>query len=367
MAQNIPFVDLKRQYASIKTEINEALQKIMDNTAFILGDAVSNFEKDFAAMHGCKYGVAVNSGTAALHLALLSIGIKQGDEVITVPNTFIATAEAISYCGAIPVFVDVNKDTYNMDPALIEKAITKKTKAILPVHLYGQMADMESIIKIAEKHNLKVVEDCCQSHLAEFNGKRAGSFGVAGCFSFYPGKNLGAYGEGGMIITNDEAIAQHSKMLRSHGESQKYVHKYIGYNYRMEGFQGAVLGVKIKHIEKWTEQRRKNASVYNQLLKEVVKTPIEANGNKHVYHLYIIESPKRDELMKHLSALGISSGLHYPMPIHLQEAYNFLGYKAGDFPVAEASARNILSLPMFPELTDEELRKVCDAIKGFKQ
>lgn len=362
----VPFVDLKSQYFEIKEEILLAINNVLDNTAYILGKSVFDFEENFAHYQNAKYGLAVNSGTAALHMALLAYGIGAGDEVITTPNTFIATAEAISHAGAKPVFVDTNSDTFNMDPNKIEAAITSQTKAIIPVHLYGQPCDMDPIMEISRKYNLIVIEDACQAHGAEYKGQKVGSIGHAAAFSFYPGKNLGAYGEGGIVTTNNEEVAKKISMLRDHGSSQKYFHPYIGYNYRMEGLQGAVLGVKLKRLEEWTEKRRKNAQMYNQLLASLeVITPVEESFNRHVYHLYVIRVKNRDNLQKYLKENDIDSGLHYPQPIHLQKAYNFLGYKEGDFPIAEASVREILSLPMYPELTQEQIELVAKTIKEF--
>lgn len=361
---NVPFVDLKAQYATIKEDIKKEIEEVLDNTAFILGKKVQDFEESFAEFCNSKYAIAVNSGTSALHLALLIKGIKEGDEVITVPNTFIATAEAISYCGATPIFVDIDPKTYNIDVTKIESVITNKTKAILPVHLYGQPADMDKIMEIAKKHNLEVIEDCCQSHGAEYKGKRIPVSSI-GCFSFYPGKNLGAYGEGGAVVTDDKEIAEKIKILRDHGQEKKYYHKYIGYNYRMDGFQGAVLGVKLKQLDKWTELRRKAAKRYNELLKDVVETPFEYPDNRHVYHLYVVRVKQREELIEFLNKEGIASGLHYPVPLHMQEAYSFLNIKKGTYPVTEKYTKEIVSLPMYPEITNDQINSVCDHIKRF--
>lgn len=360
-----PFIDLRAQYSSIKEEIKKELDDVLENTAFILGKKVENFENEFAKFCNAKFALGVGSGTAALRLALLAVGIKQNDEVITVPNTFIATAEAISQVGAKPVFVDIDPKTYNIDINQIEKNITKKTKAILPVHLYGQPADMSAIIEIAEKHNLKIIEDACQAHGAEYKGKRVPISDIA-CFSFYPGKNLGAYGEGGAVVTNNEEIAQKIKMLRDHGQEKKYVHKLIGDNSRLEGFQGAVLGVKLKYLDKWTEMRRKNAQTYSKLLEDTgVVTPFEIEYAKHVYHLYIIKVKNRDKLQEYLQTKEIGTGLHYPIPIHLQDAYKHLNIKAGSYPITESYVKEILSLPMYAELTKEQIEYVADSIKTF--
>ncbi|MBU0599875.1 DegT/DnrJ/EryC1/StrS family aminotransferase [bacterium] len=363
----VQFVDLKTQYSEIKEEILQAINEVLDNNAYILGKSVASFEEGFANFCQAKYAVALNSGTAALHLALLGYNIGQGDEVITVPNTFIATAEGISHAGARPVFVDINPQTYNMDPDKIEEKITSKTKAIIPVHLYGQPCDMEPIMELAKRYNLVVIEDACQAHGAEDKGQRVGSIGQAAAFSFYPGKNLGAYGEGGMVTTNDAEVATKIRILRDHGSSQKYFHQYIGYNYRMEGIQGAVLGVKLKRLDQWTQRRRQNAEIYHQLLSSCpeVITPKEENSCKHVYHLYVIRVKNRDKLQEYLKENNIETGLHYPLPIHLQKAYQFLGYQEGNFPISETASKEILSLPMHPELTYQQIEKVVNTIKEF--
>ncbi len=363
---NVPFLDLKAQYNSIKAEIDGAIKEIVDSCAFVLGKSVEDFEKNFAKFCNTKYAVGVNSGTAALHLALLSLGIKQGDEVITTPNTFIATAEAISHCGAKPVFCDIDEDTYNIDPDLIEEKITENTKAIIPVHLYGNPCDMDKINAIAKKHNLFVVEDSCQAHEAEYKGKKTGSLSNIAAFSFYPGKNLGAYGEGGMVVTNNEELASKCRLYRAHGEYPKNTHQVIGYNYRMEGMQGAVLNVKLKYLTQWNEARRKKAEIYSRLLKDIVITPEIGEDNKSVFHLYVVRHKNRDELREFLQKRDIATGIHYLKPIHLQKAYSHLRYKEGDFPVAEKVMKEILSLPIYPELTNERIEYVCDAIKEFE-
>jgi dTDP-4-amino-4,6-dideoxygalactose transaminase len=298
-------------------------------------------------------------------MALLALGVGPGDEVITVPDTFIATAEAISYCGATPVFVDVDEKSYNMDPNLLEAAITPKTKAVIPVHLFGQMSDMDPIMEIARKHNLFVLEDASQAHGARYKGKPAGSIGDAGCFSFYPGKNLGAYGEAGAVVTNDTALADRMRMYRDHGSPKKYYHKVLGWNARMDGFQGAVLSVKLKYLPQWNESRRKNAAIYNQLFAGFgsVVTPIEMDYGKHVYHVYALRVKNRDGLISALAEKGIGTNIHYPVPVHLQDAYSFLGLKKGSFPVAEQCAAEFVSLPMFAELTGEQIQYVADAVK----
>lgn len=363
----IPYLDLKAQYESIKKEIDEAILKTLNNSAFVLGPEVEALEKEFAEFCDAKYAVAVNSGTAALHLILLSLGIKQGDEIITVPTTFIATIEAISHCGATPVFCDIKENTFNIDEDLIEKKITPKTKAIIPVHLYGNPCNMDKINEIAKKYNLFVIEDSCQAHGAEFKNKKVGSFGDAAAFSFYPGKNLGAYGEGGIITTNNSEIAEKCKLYRAHGESPKNFHSLIGYNYRLEGMQGAILRVKLKYLSQWNEQRRKNSAIYSLLLKDVVATPTNSEFSKSVFHIYAIRHKDRNKLREFLQSKGIATGIHYENPIHFQKAYSFLNHKEGDFPIAEKATKEILSLPMYPELTLEQIEYVCDAIKEFEK
>jgi dTDP-4-amino-4,6-dideoxygalactose transaminase len=361
----IPFLDLKAQYQSIKPDIDRAVLGVLESTQFVLGDQVAAFERDFAAYCGAKHGIAVNSGTSALHLALLAAGVGPGDEVITIPFTFVATVSAIGYAGATAVFVDVEPRSLTMDPARLESAITPKTKAILPVHLYGQMADMTAIMEIATRHGIPVIEDACQAHGAEYDGKRAGSIGVSGCFSFYPGKNLGAYGEGGLVVTSDDAQAKKMRMLRDWGQEKRYHHVLKGFNYRMEGMQGAILGVKLRHLEAWTELRRARAREYDALLTDAggIKVPEQLAGRRHVYHIYAVRSAERDELQRMLQAEGIQTGLHYPIPVHLQEAHADLGYHVGDFPESEAAAREVLSLPMFPELTGAQVEQVAATMR----
>jgi dTDP-4-amino-4,6-dideoxygalactose transaminase len=372
----IPFLDLKAQYNSIKEEVNPAIQNILDNTSFILGKSVADFETNFAKALDVKYCSAVSSGTDGNHLALWALGVKAGDEVIIPVDTFIATAWGATLCGATPVFVDCHPQSYNIDPAKIEKAITKKTKAIVAVHLYGQPADMDPIKEIAAKHNLIVVEDCAQSHLAEYKHKKTGGLASAASFSFYPGKNLGAYGEGGAVTTNNEALGKKFKMMREHGSSQKYHHEMYGHNYRMEGIQGAVLGVKLKHLNDWTNERRRAAHKYKECLKGVdqITLPFEMEYAKHVFHLFVIQvkskdksntSATRDALAKFLEDNGVSTGLHYPIPLHVQPCFKSLGYKQGDFPVAEQLAETCLSLPIFPELADSSIEYVAEKVKEF--
>ncbi len=364
----VPFLDLKIQYDSIREEMQSAIQKVCESCAFAGGPFVAEFEKAFAAFCGTKHAVGVGSGTDAIWAVLVALGIGQGDEVITSPNTFIATAEAISFCGAKPVFVDIDERTYNINPELIESAITPRTKAIIPVHLYGQTADMDPIIKIAKKHNLYVVEDACQAHGAEYKGRRAGSMGIAGCFSFYPGKNLGAYGEAGAIVTNATDLAEKLYMFRDHGQQKKYYHSMVGWNARMDGIQGAVLNVKLKHLNKWNEARIKNAAAYTRLLEKVqgVRVPFVAERTKHIFHIYSIRTSERDEFIKKLSEKDIYCGIHYPIPLHLQEAYKALGYHIGSFPIAEKCASEQVSLPMFAELAEGQIEKVADEIKNLE-
>lgn len=356
---NVPFLDLKAQYSQIKDEVHSALNKVMENTDFVLGDAVKDFEMAFGAHHGAENCMAVSSGTSALHVALLAMGIGPGDEVIVPANTFIATAEAVSHCGAKPVFVDICETDYCIDPTKIEAAVTRNTKAVIPVHLYGQPAEMDEILAVAHKHRLKVLEDCAQAHDAEYKGRKIGTFGCAGAFSFYPGKNLGAYGEGGTVITNDAGIADKIRMLRDHGSPKKYHHDSVGYNYRMHGFQGAVLGVKLKYLVGWTDSRRRVAAKYRKVLKGL---PIQIKSPKdhvrHVYHLFIIRMKNRDSVIRALKAKGVACGIHYPFSLHLTGAYEHLGYKRGDFPVSEGLADEILSLPIYPELTDEMIEYI---------
>ncbi len=359
----IPFVDLKSQYASIKPEVNAAIQGILDSCAFTLGPEVAAFEQEFAAFSGAKYGVGVNSGTSALHLALLAAGVGPGDEVVTVPHTFVATVSAIVYAGARPVFVDIDPRSFTMDPAKLEAAITKKTKAIIPVHLYGQCADMDPILEIARRHGVLVIEDACQAHGAEYKGRRAGSLADMACFSFYPGKNLGAYGEGGMVTTDNPEWVRTLRMLRDWGAEKKYQHVLKGYNYRLEGIQGAVLRVKLRHLEAWTQGRRAAAARYDHSLKAAgVSTPEAMPYAKHVYHIYAVRTPNRQQWIDALQAQGIATGIHYPTPVHLLPAFADLGYRQGQFPHSERAAAEVLSLPMFAELTPEQTAEVSRAV-----
>ncbi len=359
----IPFLDLKVQYDAIQDEILKAVANTFSNTQFVLGKDVAAFEEEFAAYSGGKYGVAVNSGTSALHLALLAAGVGPGDEVISVACTFVATTAAIDYAGARPIYVDVNPETLNIDVSRVEAAITPRTKAIMPVHLHGQPVDLDPLVAIAKRHNLVLIEDAAQAHAAEYKGRRVGSIGDMGCFSFYPGKNLGAYGEGGIVVTNNEDYAKTLRMLRDWGQEKKYHHTLKGFNYRMEGVQGAVLRVKLKYLDGWTEARRRNAAIYNRLLQGAgVQLPVAADFAHHVYHVYAVRTPKRDQLMQALNSKDIQTGIHYPIPVHLQKAYADFGYKKGDLPVTERAAEELLSLPMYPELNKEQIEIVCGAV-----
>ncbi len=359
----IPYADLQSQYRSIKTEIDTAVLRVLDSAQFILGDEVTAFEREFGAYCGTSEAVALNSGTSALHVALLAAGIGPGDEVITVPFTFVATAAAIIYAGARPVFVDIDPVTYCMAPAAIERAITKRTKAIMPVHLYGHPADMDPILEIAKQHRLTVIEDAAQAHGASYQGRPCGSMGDMAGFSFYPGKNLGAYGEGGAAVTSDPQFAKTMRLLRSWGEERRYEHSLKGFNYRMDGIQGAILRVKLRHLEAWTEARRARAVDYRAAFAgSDVVPPVEADGCRHVYHVYAVRLRNRDAVRAQLQEKGIQTGVHYPIPIHLQPAYADLGYEAGDFPVSEQLASEVLSLPMFPEMTGAQVAEVAGAV-----
>lgn len=364
----IPFVDLKAQYQTIKAEIDAAIQGVLDSCQFTLGTEVAAFESEFAAYSGVPHGIAVNTGTSALHMALLAAGVGRGDEVITVPFTFVATVSAIDYTGATPVLVDIDPTTFTMDPAQIEAAITPKTKAIIPVHLYGQSADMDPILAIARKHGLRVIEDACQAHGAEYKGRRCGSMGDMACFSFYPGKNLGAAGEGGMVVTASPESARTVRMLRDWGAEKKYHHVLKGYNFRMEGIQGAVLRVKLRYLEMWTEARRAAARRYDHLLLgSGVTLPRQMDYARHVYHIYAVRSSRRAALQEALATQGIQTGIHYPFPVHLLPAFADLGYKAGCFPHSERAANEVLSLPMFPELSADQAAVVSAAVHAFGQ
>jgi dTDP-4-amino-4,6-dideoxygalactose transaminase len=362
----IPFLNLKKQYLSIASEVQHAVSAVCDSGEFVLGREVRAFEEEFAAYCGTRFGVAVNSGTSALHLALLAAGVGPGDEVITVPATFVATVSAITYTGARPVFVDVDPSTYVIDTAQIEEALTERTKAILPVHLYGHPADMDSILTIARRKGLVVIEDAAQAHGAEYHRRRCGSLGDLGCFSFYPGKNLGAYGEAGLVTTNDEELARKLRMLRDWGAERKYEHVIKGFNYRMDAIQGAVLRIKLRYLEQWTEMRRTRAAQYAAVLRDTpLQLPIEAHDCRHVYHIYPVLCDRRAELISSLNSRGIQTGIHYPYPIHLLPAYADLNYRAGRFPVAERIASNEASLPMSAELTEQDVYEVAETVRDF--
>ncbi len=364
---NIPVFDLKRQYENLKTEIDNAFKSVLENGIFVLGENVKRFEEEFADYLGAGFAVGVGSGTEALHLSLKACDIGYGDEVITVPNTAVPTISAISFAGAKPVFVDITPDTYTMDLRKVEEKITDKTKAILPVHLYGHSTEMEQIMKLAKAHNLRVIEDACQAHGAKYNSKNAGTIGDMGCFSFYPTKNLGAYGDGGMVVTNNEELYKKLIMLRNYGEVKKFTSKIEGFNSRLDEIQSAVLRVKLKYLDEWTNKRREIATMYHQLLyNSNVQLPCERQWAKHVYHLFVIRVNKRDALKDYLHERGVGTQIHYPIPIHLQDAYKRLGHKAGDFPISERNAEEILSLPIYPELTTEEIEAVAGLITEFQ-
>ena len=363
---SIPLVNLRKQYAPLKDEIITGIEHVFDGMQLFLGENVQALEKDFAQFCGAKYGVGVSDGTSALHIILRAMGIGPGDEVITVSHTFIATAEAILLVGAKPVFVDIDPVTYLMDVAQVESKITSQTKAILPVHLYGQVVDMDPLMDLASRYHLRVIEDAAQAHGAEYKGRKAGSLGDAAAFSFYYSKNLGAYGEGGFVTTNDPELYRRVRMIRDHGSERRYYHDLVGMNARLDEIQAVVLRAKLPHLAKWNQQRRAHAALYNQLLKgsEAI-TPVEREGNSHIYHLYVLRVPRRDELQAFLKERGIFTGIHYPVPNHLQPAMASLGYKPGDFPVTEQVVSEIISLPMFAELTDEEIKEVAGAVKEF--
>ena len=360
----IPLVDLQAQYRSIQDEIDAAICRVVESTAFILGPEVSAFEKAFAAYCEAKCAVGVDSGTAALFLALKACGIGPGDEVITTPFTFISTAETISQVGARPVFVDIDLATYNLDPRRIEAAITPRTRAIIPVHLYGQPAEMDEILAIAKAHHLWVIEDAAQAHGARYKGRRVGSLGDIACFSFYPSKNLGAYGDGGAVVTNDVNLAARVRSLRDHGRSSKYLHSELGWGFRLDALQAAILRAKLPHLDAWNAARRERAYRYAELLAGTsVVIPMALPYVEHVYHCYVVRTPHRDEVVKALQARGIGVGIHYPIPLHLQPAYKDLGYTTGSFPISEQCSQEVFSLPMYPELTEQQQREVATAIR----
>lgn len=367
MSDKVPYLDLQAQIRGLRKELDAALARTLDNCSFCLGPDVAQFEKDFARFCGAKHCLGFNSGTSALHVAMKLLNIGEGDEVVTTPLTFVATSWAISYVGAKPVFVDIDDATFNMDPALVEKAITGRTKAILPVHLYGQPFDMDRILEISRRHNVPMIEDACQAHGAKYKGRVVGTSGVISCFSFYPGKNLGACGEGGALVTDQDDFATRGRALREHGSRVRYYHDEIGFNYRMEGFQGAVLGVKLRHLDTWTRERQRVAARYNELLAGTpLQLPHEAGFAQSAWHLYVVRHPRRDELKKHLEDNGVGCAIHYPIPLHLQKAYSHLGHKSGDFPVAEKAALQCLSLPIYPELTESQIARVVEVVKSFR-
>jgi len=360
----VPFVDLKAQYAGIKPEIDAAIQRVVDGAGFILGEEVSLFEQTLAVTAGAKDAVGVSSGTGALLLALLAVGVSPGDEVITTAHTFIATAEAVSRIGARPVFVDIDPQTYNIDPDKVESAITDRTRVILPVHLYGQPAELNPLRDIATRHGLVLIEDAAQAIAAEYDGKRCGSIGDLACFSFYPSKNLGAYGDAGAVTGNDETLLARVRKLRDHGRTSKYEHDELGFGQRIDALQAAILGAKLPHLEAWTEARRSHARLYNELLSGAgVETPFEADNVRHVYHLYVVRTTRRDHLLAQLKAKGIDAGIHYPIPVHRQPVYLKLGYGDVSLPITEKTAAEILSLPMYPELRREQIEYVAQAVR----
>jgi dTDP-4-amino-4,6-dideoxygalactose transaminase len=360
----LPLVDLKAQYRNIRAEVRTAIERVLESGQFILGAEVASFEQEFAAYCGVRHAVAVNSGTSALHLALLAAGVGPGDEVITVPFTFVATVAAIQYTGARAVLVDVDEQSYTMRMDAVEAALTPRTKAVVPVHLYGQAADMAALVPLARRHGLVIVEDAAQAHGAEDRGRRVGSIGDLGCFSFYPVKNLGAYGEGGMVITADDRFAERLRVLRNCGQVDKYVHAVRGYNSRLDEIQAAVLRVKLPHLEQWNEARRSRAALYDKLLAgSRVITPFARIDARHVYHLYAIRTLERDACRRHLTEAGIQTSVHYPVPVHLQAGYADLGYGAGAFPVSERLADEVLSLPMYPELDDAAVETIAKAVR----
>jgi dTDP-4-amino-4,6-dideoxygalactose transaminase len=364
----IPLVDLKAQYQQIKAEIDSAISRVVGSSQFILGEEVESFESEFASYCQTEHAVGVNSGTSALHLAMLAAGVKSGDEVITVSYSFIATAAAIRYLGAKPVFVDIDPQTCTLDVAQLERAITSRTKIVMPVHLYGNCADMDPICDVARRHNLIIIEDAAQAHGAQYRGRRAGSIGDMACFSFYPSKNLGAFGEGGAIVTRHADLAEQMRILRDHGQTQRYRHDLPGYNYRMEALQGAVLRVKLHHLDDWNDARRKHAMAYRQLLREAeVGLLTETANSRCVYHVFPIFTPQRDALQQHLESADVTTGIHYPIPIHLQTAYRDLGYRSGDFPRTEKASRETLSLPIYPELTSDKVGYIANSVRHFSQ
>ncbi|MCU0640947.1 MAG: DegT/DnrJ/EryC1/StrS family aminotransferase [Candidatus Margulisbacteria bacterium] len=363
----VPFFDISRQNNSQKAELDQVIRTVIDSGRYILGENVAALEKEVAAFVGTKFAVGVASGTDALHLAIRAAGVGPGDEVITSPFTFVATIEAIAYCGATPVFVDIEPNTFNVDPLAIEAKITRKTKALLPVHLYGQSCQMESIMALANKHKLLVIEDCAQSMGATFNGQQVGSFGAAGCFSFFPTKNIGCFGDGGLVTTNDQALYEEIKVLRGHGSRTTYHYDLVGYNSRLDELHAAILRVKLRNIGALLDARRRNAAFYAKELAGLshLTLPSELSGARHTYNQFTVRSTRREALVAHLKAAGVPAMVYYPLSLHLQAAYSSLGYKLGDFPVSESAQSEVLSLPIFPELTSAELASVAAAVKDF--
>lgn len=363
----IQFFDIKKQNDSLSEELNAAIAEVVNSGRFILGEMVSSLENEIAKFCGVKHAIGVASGTDALHLALRACGIKQGDEVITTPFTFVATAEAIAYCQARPVFVDINPKTFNIDPAQVEKRITNNTKAILPVHLFGQPCEMESLLEIADKHRLIVIEDCAQAIGAEYNGQKVGAFGSAGCFSFFPTKNLGCFGDGGIVTTNDDKVAEELKVLRGHGSRKTYHYDIIGYNSRLDALQAAIIRTKLPHLNRYSRLRNRNANIYAKNLKSIkeISLPFKLPKGKHVFNQYTIRVRERDSLFEYLKVKGVGAMVYYPLSLHLQKAFSFLGYKMGDFPHSELAQEEVLSLPIFPELDPEEIEKVCTTLQEF--
>jgi dTDP-4-amino-4,6-dideoxygalactose transaminase len=360
----VPYFDLKLQYAALREEVLATLDRVGRKAEFILGEEVQEFEKEFAAYCGVKHCVAVNSGTSALHLALLAAGVKPGDEVITTPNSFIATAEAISYTGATPVFADIDPRTANIDPSQIARAFGSRTRAILPVHLYGLPAEMEEILEIASRRNLAVIEDACQAHGARYHGRRVGSIGSAAAFSFYPTKNMGGYGEGGALTTNDDEVAALARSLRSHGEARRYLHEHIGYNYRMDGFQGAILRVKLRHLDPWNARRKEIAEIYRRILAGArVQMQEGEEANERVYHLFVVYVDDRDAVRAKLEERGVQTAIYYPLPIHLQKPYQSLGYPKGSLPHVERACERVIAMPFYPELTDEQVTYAAEMLR----
>jgi len=363
---NVPFVDLRAQYATVADEVTAAARQVTETADFILGEELARFEADFADYCGTRYAVGTDSGISSLELTLRALGVGAGDEVIVPAHTFIATASAVSFTGARPVLVDIDPCSFGLDSDRVEAAITPRTRAILPVHLYGHPADLEPLLEIARRRHVFVVEDACQAHGARYKGRRVGAFGLAGCFSFYPAKNLGAHGDGGAVVTDDQDLAERVRMLRNYGQREKYHHAVLAYNRRLDTLQAAILRVKLRHLDRWNEARRRIAAIYGEGLRGTeVRSPKVASDVEHVYHLYVIRTRARDAVRKHLAAQGVATGLHYPIPIHLQEAYRDLGHRLGDFPEAERAAAEGLSLPMYPEMTPAQTEYVIEAIGTF--